>query len=473
MKKNLITGSSIKVFLIFLFYFYAIFLHNLLAIALGNGSYKHSNEIGLRISTFDIDATPEIGSYLSYQRMVNTWDMSLRARGVVLLGAGKPIVLCAVDWIDISGGSQDEFKRVLANAAGTIPERVAVHTVHQHDAPRSNFSVEQFLKDAGLDPLQYEGTFAREALSSLETAVQNSLNFSEPFTHIGHGAAQVFKVASNRRILGYDGRIRAGRMSSSRDSALRAEPEGLIDPMISVISFWNDDKPLAVLSYYATHPMSYYLTGIPNPDFPGIARFMRQLAVPDALHVYFTGAGGNIAAGKYNDGSLENRLILAERLADGMKRAWESTLREPVTSGDIFWRVEQVALPLAEYIESIPMENIGMDSALMDGQARIPREQVWLQRYRAGKKIDIGCLIINNIRILHMPGELCVEYQLAAKAYRPDLFVAMAAYGDNGSGYICTAEAYEQGGYEAGRVSQVSPEVEEVLMRAIRKLLID
>ncbi|MDI9605718.1 MAG: hypothetical protein QM305_10440 [Bacteroidota bacterium] len=46
--------------------------------------------------------------------------------------------------------------------------------------------------------------------------------------------------------------------------------------------------------------------------------------VPDALHIHFNGAGGNVAAGKYNDGSHENRLILAKRLADGMKRAWRT-----------------------------------------------------------------------------------------------------------------------------------------------------
>ena len=52
-----------------------------------------------------------------------------------------------------------------------------------------------------------------------------------------------------------------------------------------------------------------------------VARFFRQLAVPAALHVHFNGAGGNIGAGKYNDGSHENRRILAERLAEGMRRA--------------------------------------------------------------------------------------------------------------------------------------------------------
>jgi len=51
------------------------------------------------------------------------------------------------------------------------------------------------------------------------------------------------------------------------DAALRAEPEGLIDPMVSLVSFWNGDQPVAVLSYYANHPQSYYRLGIANPDY--------------------------------------------------------------------------------------------------------------------------------------------------------------------------------------------------------------
>src|SRR4029079_12438018 len=127
------------------------------------------------------------------------------------------------------------------------------------------------------------------------------------------------------------------RYTTTADAALRAEPEGTIDPIVSLVSFWNEKKPIAVLSYYATHPQSYYRAGVPNPDFPGVARFLRQLAVPEALHVHFNGAGGNIGAGKYNDGSPQNRLILAERVADGMKRAFDSTKLVPITATDVKW----------------------------------------------------------------------------------------------------------------------------------------
>ena len=85
-----------------------------------------------------------------------------------------------------------------------------------------------------------------------------------------------------------------------------------------------------MLSYYACHPQSYYRTGVPSPDFPGIARFIRGQAVPEALHVHFNGAGGNIGAGKYNDGAKENRMLLALRLAEGMKQAWTATQRHPL-----------------------------------------------------------------------------------------------------------------------------------------------
>lgn len=71
-----------------------------------------------------------------------------------------------------------------------------------------------------------------------------------------------------------------------------------------------------------------------------------------------------------------------------------------------------------------------------------------------------------------MPGELVVEYQLAAQQMRPGCFVAMAAYGEYAPGYICLKEHYTQGGYEdSPGASKVAPEVEDALMSAMNELL--
>lgn len=431
-------------------------------------SLKQNNQAQLSLSTFDVDATPPVGSDLAYDPMINSWDLGLRAKGFVLMGAGKPIVVCSVDWIGIANDSQDEFKAAIANAAGTTTDRVAVHAIHVHDAPASDFGAERILLAAGLKPLSFEGSFAREVIHRLEVAVKNSLKKMQPITHLGLGSATVYKVSSNRRIIGADGLVKASRTSATKDSAIRAAPVGLIDPELSLISFWNNEKPIAVLSYYATHPQSYYRTGVPNPDFPGIARFMRQLAVPDALHIHFNGAGGNITAGKYNDGAHINRLILAERLADGMKRAWEATKKEPIDASKVEWTIEPIKIPLKKDVITMEQKMRTETPVFLSNNMS---KLVLLRREEAGKKIDMTCLKLGNARILHLPGEPFVEYQLAAKAYRKDLFVAVAGYGDYAPGYICNEEGYRQGGYEAGQASAANPEVEKVLMGAIHKLL--
>jgi len=428
----------------------------------------------LRVGLFDLDATPPVGSRMAYDPVTNVWDLGLRARGVVVMGGGSPVVLCAVDWIGIANEGHDEFRRQLAGAAGTTMDRVAVHALHQHDAPECDFGAEAILREAGVSAWNYDGTFAREFLGRLSNAVARAAVQARPFNQVGTGQAEVREVASNRRIFGPDGKVRAVRYTATTDPQLRAEPEGVIDPMVSLVSFWNDDRPVAVLSYYATHPQSYYRTGVANPDFPGIARFLRQIALPEVLHVHFNGAGGNLGAGKYNDGSPGNRRLLGERLADGMRRAWEATRREPVTTNDLRWRSEAVALPVSRHLDEdrLVAQLKGREAGFLtaNGAGRL----AWLRRSKAGHRIDVGCLALGRARVLHLPGELFVEYQLAAKAERRDLFVAMAAYGDYGPYYIGTTVAYTEGGYETEpRSSNVAPEVQPVLMGAIQRLLRD
>ena len=173
----------------------------------------------------------------------------------------------------------------------------------------------------------------------------------EPVTHVGHGMGRVEKVASNRRILGPDGKVQVIRWSANKDPQVRALPEGVIDPDVRLVSLWNKDRPIAVLSYYATHPQSYYYTGNCSADFVGMGRDQAEANEQTDLHIHFNGAGGNITAGKYNDGSPENRPVLATRLADGMKLAWDNTNKIAVNDLSIDWAARDVSLPVAAWYD--------------------------------------------------------------------------------------------------------------------------
>jgi hypothetical protein len=427
----------------------------------------------LRLVTFDVDATPPLGSAMAYDPVKRVDDLTLRCRGIVILGADQPIVLCAVDWIGIANEGHDAFRAALAEAAGTVPARVAVHSLHQHDAPGCDFTAEKIIRELDVKGYtRFDGTFHRLVIQRAADAIRTALPNAQAITHYGYGEAIVKEVASNRRVERTpEGKIGRMRGSSCKVEGLITLPEGLIDPVVSLLSFWNGDKPLAVLSSYACHPQSYYRLGIPSPDFPGIARFIRGQDVNAALHVHFTGAGGNVAAGKYNDGAQSNRMILATRLAAGMREAYDTTTKTPLTSADVAWGIEPVSLPISPRLDEAELL-AKLKATPAKGYISFADQLAFVQRTKEGHKIDITCLSIGTARMLHLPGELFVEYQLAAKAMRPDLNVMMAAYGNYGPGYIGTAAAYPEGGYETGPgSSNVAPEVEKVLNDAMLRLL--
>jgi hypothetical protein len=427
----------------------------------------------LKVGVFAVDASPPVGSPMAYDPTKEV-VYPLSCRGVVLVGEGGPVVLCAVDWIGIGNDGQSEFREALAKAAGTSARRVAVHTLHQHDAPHCDFSADRLLAAQGVNREVFNADFDRRVIARAAAAVGEATAKARTVTHLGLGQAEVEKVASNRRILGADGKVEYVRYTACTDPKVRDMPVGTIDPALKLISLWDGDTPVVALTYYATHPQSYYRTGQANPDFPGIARDLRQkeTGVP---HIHFDGAGGNIGAGKWNDGSHANRQVLADRVAAGMSRAWEATKKTPITAADLGWESVPVALPPAPHLDEgrllATLENKGA-KARERGQAA--NDLVWLRRCKAGDAIDVACLRLGKARVLHLPGELFVEYQLAAQAMRPDLFVALAAYGDYAPGYIGTEVAYPQGGYETGpSASLVAPGVERVLTDAIERLLRD
>lgn len=425
----------------------------------------------LRIAVFKTDATPPLGSPVAYAP-ARKIDDPLSARGIVLLGAGKPIVLCAVDWIGIANDGHDAWREALAEAAKTTPDRVAVHTLHQHDAPRCDFSAEEWMAAHGLRGERFDVTFARKTIAVAADALRAAMPKAQTVTHVGVGEGRVEKVASNRLIPGPTGKLMR-RMSASRNPDAQAAPEGVIDPVLKLISFWNEATPIVCLTYYATHPQSYYGNGDVTAEFVGLARAKRERETDGLAHIHFNGAGGNVAAGKYNDGSPENRLVLTGRMADGMRRAWEATQKRPITAGDVEWRVAPVVLPLPEHMNRQALAKQLADSTASPYvRLNAASKLAYLTRVEEGRRIDLTALRLGDVYLLHMPGELFVEYQLAAQQMRPDATVCMAAYGDYGTGYIGTEIAYSQGGYETQPASSnTAPHVERVLMDAIRTLL--
>jgi hypothetical protein len=418
----------------------------------------------VQIATFRADVTPPVGAPLCGGLVKPAAGVSepLLALGVVLLSDEKPVVLCAIDFCEIRGADHVHWREVLAKAAGTTPERVALHSLHQHNAPLVDTAVQKLLPEIGV----VDVVATEKALAGVAASIVSALKTPQSVTHISTGEAKVAEVAGNRRVQVVDGKVGKMRGSASKDAELRALPEGLIDPMLKTISFWNGDTKLAALHYYATHPMSYYGDGMVSHDFAGIARERRthEDGVP---HIYFTGCGGNIGAGKYNDGTSEMRPLLAGRIHAAMVESEKSAKRVPLTK--LAWRhmpvvlqpdpdfPEERMLKVLQNTETRPTTRI--TAALRLGFIR-HREPIPFTSLHLG---DDVCLI-------HLPGESFVEYQLFAQQQRPGGFVCTASYGDGVTGYIPLDRSFEEGGYEPTQ-AYAAPESEKTMKETIERLL--
>jgi len=426
---------------------------------------------GLHLAAFRFDATPPLGHACcgGWIRSVEAVDDPLEGLGMVLLGAGAPIVLCTLDWTGLLNESHLAWCTGLAAAAGTTPDRVALHTVHQHNAPLVCAAAQRLLDTQPDLPRSHDPAFVAAALGRAQDAVRAALPRAEPVTHVAFAAAPVREVGANRRVArGADGRVTAMRGSSCRDPRLLALPEGEIDPLLRTIAYYSGDRKLAACHTYATHPMSYYGDGRVSADFCGLARRRIQSAEPDCLHLYFTGCAGDIAAGRYNDGSPAARGRLTDRIHAALAAAGAALRPEPL--GAIEWRTRELfAEPNPELAPASLRELLAPRRDAPVFRMRPAFKLAFLERCARRQPFALGALHLNGFAALHLPAEPFVAYQLAAQtiAGRP---VAVAAYADCGPWYLPTAGEHAGGGYEVEHAF-AAPGIDATLREAMRGLL--
>ena len=450
------------------------FLESSLAAAAYSASLAWADDepSSLRIAPFRFDVTPPVGHPLCggwITPMVDC-DDELEAIGFVLLGAGQPIVICAVDWTGILNEAHVAWRTALAKAAGTTPDRVAVQCVHQHDAPFVCLHAEKLVAEQNDGLRVVDLDFFNKCLDRAQAAVKAALPKARPVTHVAHGEGRVEKVAGNRRVaLDDQGKVRKMRGSSCRDPELIAMPEGLIDPMLKTVAFYHGAEKLVACHYYATHPMSHYGRGHVSSDFVGLARKRRQKEQPGCTHLYFTGAAGNIAAGKYNTGSPEARVQLTDRIYQGLIAAEETLKPRPVETAS--WKSLDILPPTNPVWNADDLkQKLANEKNAAANRIRPAMVLAWMDRVANRVPIVLSALQINEVSLLHLPAESFVEYQLRAQKLAPGRFVATAAYGDGGPWYIPVKEAYPQGGYEVS-VANCAPAVDDVLSKGMRELL--
>lgn len=430
----------------------------------------------LKLSTFAEDITCPIGHPCMGGGISPATSIAdpLYAHGWILQGVGKPICYVAVDWCEIRNDAYDRWRSAIAEAIGTERERVMVVCLHQHDAPIADLEAQRLLnKHEALGAICNLG-FHEKTVRKVAHAAKTALDKSQRVTHFGTGQAKVEKVSSNRRWLDTDGKVHYNRMSRVTDPKIRDAEEGTIDPWLKALSFWNEDKALAVMYGYAVHPMSYYGGGEVSADFVGMARKRMQALLPEVFQFYVSGCSGNVTAGKFNDGSKPNRAVLADRIHQAMRNAFQSSKRQPIK--EVAFRNVPLKLEartgkgfseneLIAKLKEEPKDNRGFSQCL----AALGLS--WLKRVQSGQAVDVPALDFGGAVLVQLPAESYVEFQQMAQKARPDDFVFVGGYGECGPGYIPIERAWKENDGNLTDWCWVDPGSEKRMREAIEKVL--
>lgn len=423
----------------------------------------------LRLSTFSCDATPPLGEPMLWATPLKSVEFPLSAKGVVFEQSGERYVICTLDWCLVGNDSYQTFCRALAAGAGTTPDRVILHSIHQHAAPYADEGAARMLAEAPKPLPHLSAGFLEGLRTRLTAAVSNAANGLQKVDRIGVARTPVEGVASARRLVGENGKVTIRFSNAAKDPRMANAPEGPIDSEMRTITFARGSKPVVRLHFYATHPQTFCCDGRASGDFVAMAREAVQQK-EGVFQIYLTGAAGDVTVGKYNDGSPGATLALAKRLETAMLSAGAGT--EFTKPGKIRWRVQPVVFPLRDAVDTVQAQS----RAWLDS----PTEAEGMRSYRGamrlafverlGRPVLVHSMRLGDVQIIVLPGEPMLEFQRFAQRSAPGRFTAVAGYGDCGPAYICTDEAITQGGYEPD-ASNVGRGSEAQLKQAISALI--
>ncbi|QDT32576.1 hypothetical protein [Thalassoglobus polymorphus] len=438
----------------------------------------------LQLATFHVDVTPPIGDgpCVGFMQKIESIEHPLEMRGVLIRNGEEIFVVAAIDYCGICGSSDETIRSKMAQAAGTSLHQVALQSLHQHTAPVLDADGMRVLFGDESPELKRHQQFTEEIASRASKGIIKAKEEFQSVSRIIGTRAEVREVASNRRVPQDNGSLGV-RSSLTSDLAIRNAPEGLIDPWLRTVTFFNGETSIAQLHYYATHPQSFYGDARISWDTVGIARerFEKETGV---FQVYFNGCGGNVTVGKYNDGTRAARKQLSANLHDAMLRSTQKindhqtdvTVNVSSLSNDeVYWQSIPVNFTPRD---DGPFHPVALEQQLATNQRFSTRLKAAMYTafrdcLQADRKVQASRMRIGEIDLINLPGEPFVEFQLFAQQIAPkSSFVCVAGYGECGVWYFGPDHIYtDRGGYEQtwSFTGPCEEEVQQTLSRLLKR----
>jgi len=396
----------------------------------------------LRAAAVKVDITPQTSQWLlGYQARQSDGVHDRIYHRVLALEAGNAsFYLISSDFCLFSPNFNDAVMRELRDKTGIDPTHVWWSVTHTHAAPEIG-PPDMYKALLGRSDHEWDRDYTTLVTNALIDAVKAAHDTLEP-ARVSVATATA-NANINRRARDVDGKISLG-----------LNPDGPVDRQVNLIRVQKPDgTPMALVVNYAMHGtvMSGQNLKI-SGDAPGVvAAYVEEQLGGTVLYV--NGAAGNIAPiySVYADaasGHLSQfRVLLGDRVIAAARAMPPGT--------------DRVVIRHAQQIVETPRRG---DLAWPDELAAYATPD------RQRIKLPLRFLAINDTVIWSAPVEMFCDIALNIRERSPFKQTFYFGYTNGWFGYLPTAKAFEEGGYEP-RTSPFTPQAESDLTKAVTGFL--
>jgi len=443
---------------------------------------------GFKVGFARVDITPPLGVPMAgytFLRKASAVLDNLELNAMAVSDGAHTAVLLVADLLDLQDNAlAGQMRAQIAAAAGVPVEAVYFHCTHTHLSP-------SFGKGDPNCETSFDGdaAYCEELIAKACAAAKAAVADLAPAS-LAVGRAEAKRISFIRRFRMKDGGIRTNPGVNNPDIVA---PIGDVDETVQVIRFRREGKDEVVAVNFGTHPDTVGGDAI-SADWPGFVRRSVEKALDGVKCIFFNGALGDVnhvcvdpKPGEREglkrdfddvDRGYEHAKHMGRAIAGAVMSVYGKCA--PVEAGEVSFTFKDVSipsnrpkpeeLPLAhKYAElhaagkddEIPFKGMELTTVVAEAGRMLRLENGPDAFAMPLATVSIG----NAIRFVGIPGEPFTEIGRRIKEGSPAAMTFVSCITNGYYGYFPTANAYQEGGYEA-RSSIFGPMVADDLVKA-------
>lgn len=389
------------------------------------------------VAAADITPPYEVGLLTSSVRETyesfNSTRLPLKTRVLALKRSETTKVIVSLDLLGLTDTSVNGWVDFKKSIAGSLsPENIIITCTHTHTAPESVGLTRLYTTDSYKNWLM-------QVKAQIRKAVWSAVNDVRPCT-VSLNSTILKNYSLQRRIPSENGILLSDAVQPVTYELIERFP---VDHRVRALRFYDSTgKAISTLVHAVCHPVNEMCIPGISPDYPGEMCLALESLPNQGLPIFLNGAAGDINPPTVSDGSQAS-INHGKALAEAVYHQKDSNIpdHEFLRSG---------------HIEHQFNSRSGYELAsVRDAMARI------------------NAITLGSCAILFLPGEPFVEIALEIERRSPFPNTVIAGYSENSIGYIPTAKALKEGGYEIGpaKWSYLEEDADNILIEVSLNLL--